>query len=90
MLRDLFKRREPEAARVSVEPFGWEFDVALARDETTLFWDNGAQVISGPGASGGTSFRAPSSVLSRLSVPWWSHGSQLTVTNGLALRSLEP
>ena len=28
MLRDLFRRREPEAARVSVEPFGWEFDVA--------------------------------------------------------------
>jgi len=28
VLRDLFKRREPQAARVSVEPFGWEFEVA--------------------------------------------------------------
>lgn len=28
MLKGLFKRREPEPTRVSVEPFGWEFDVA--------------------------------------------------------------
>lgn len=28
MRRSLFNRREPEATRVSVEPFGWEFDVA--------------------------------------------------------------
>ena len=28
MLGNLFKRREPEAAKVAVEPFGWEFDVA--------------------------------------------------------------
>ncbi len=30
----------------------WEFDVTLAKDRTTLFWDNGAQVISGGGADG--------------------------------------
>jgi ferredoxin len=28
MLQRLFKRREPEPTRVSVEPFGWQFDVA--------------------------------------------------------------
>jgi ferredoxin len=28
MLQSLFKRRAPEPAKVTVEPFGWEFDVA--------------------------------------------------------------
>jgi len=28
MLQQLFKRRAPEPARVTVEPFGWEFEVA--------------------------------------------------------------
>jgi ferredoxin len=28
MLQGLFKRREPVPARVTVEPFGWDFEVA--------------------------------------------------------------
>lgn len=41
----------------------WEFDVKLARDSTTLFWNNGAQVISGAAATDGTSFQIDADVV---------------------------
>jgi len=41
----------------------WEFDVELARDKATLFWDNGAQVVSGPGSADGTRFQIDADVV---------------------------
>jgi hypothetical protein len=40
----------------------WEFDVDLARGATSLFWDNGAQVITGNLMTDAVSFRFESEI----------------------------
>src|SRR5262249_2310770 len=40
----------------------WEFDVRLARQDTEIFWDNGAEIITGALAADGVSFSFQSGV----------------------------
>jgi hypothetical protein len=47
-------------------PATWEFDVKLAKGEGSLYWDNGAQQVSGTLAADGATFDVESEVIENM------------------------